>query len=424
LDVVLNQDDRGAMAIIVALFAVAMFILGSMVVQSGGQRESRGDAQNAADSAALAAAEVLADSTGTRGAAVAAAAKFAAASNFPPGSSEGSYFDGCTAKVPPGWQRANQTSCVSFKPEQDASGNTSWTAVQVVTPTVRQSGLFGAASTDTRALAQASITPAPLVSPPVLFGASTTCPDTVEWSAVNVTGDIHSNNDLTMGSGTVRGDGTYRGVATNVSLTTWTPVANNPLNVSADETDPRTYPKTYDIADFEAGGRFAADPNFHDFSGRSITRFALRTAGFLTGNTLDKGIYFTDQAIRLRGGIDSSLGGTTFVTDGGTITVRDSANLTPYAGIAPGDLLMFSSLQDSSFSGCDSTGVNVIAATLTFAGVIYSPAAALRISDSSVTTGGGSLVGTTVQAVGTSSLDLAELPRTIVSGSPDIHLSK
>lgn len=410
----LNRDDRGAMAIIVALFAVAMFILGSMVVQAGGQRESRGDAQNAADAAALAAAEVLADATGTRNAAVAAAAKFAAANNFPPGSSASDYFVGCTAKVPRGWQRSSLSSCVSFKPEPNGNG-TKWTEVQIVTPTVTQDGLFGAADTNTRARAWASIDPGAPTSPPVLFGGSTSCPNAVEWNALTAEGDIHSNNDLTVGTGTVNGEGTYRGAAANASFTNWTPATNNPVNVSADE-DPRPYPKTYDIADFRAGGRWRSDANFHGFPG-TVTGRTLRIRGFITGGTLLPGIYYTTGNINLSGNLNNSAA--TLVSDGGSITVAGNVTLTPYAD----DLQLFTTL--SSSPDCSETGVSLNGSALSFQGVIYSPEAAISIrnADDVSTSAGGSLMGLTVRGIDSSSLNLTELPRTI-AGPPEIHLSK
>src|SRR5205085_7867274 len=51
-----GPGDRGAVAILVAVFAIVMFAVGALVVDLGVARVTRRDAQNAADSAALAAA--------------------------------------------------------------------------------------------------------------------------------------------------------------------------------------------------------------------------------------------------------------------------------------------------------------------------------------------------------------------------------
>ena len=225
-----------------------LFILGALVVEAGTQRESRRDAQNAADAGALAAVAVLARD-GTRAAAVREAAVYGVANNFPPGRTVANYFNGCTARIPSGWERSAQTSCVAFKP----NGPGDWSAVQVVTPQVATPGFFGAARAPTRALAHASIEPGARTSPPVVFGRSTTCTDTLRWSRINAVGDIHSNNDMAVGTGTVVGEGTYRGTVTSPRNTIWTPTADNPTDVGGDEDTPRAFAKTYDIDDFRVG---------------------------------------------------------------------------------------------------------------------------------------------------------------------------
>jgi Flp pilus assembly protein TadG len=411
---VLRHRDEGALAIIVALFAVVIFMLGALVVEAGSQREARRDAQNAADAGALAAAAVLSES-GTRGAAVSAAAEYGVENNFPPGRTVANYFDGCTARVPAGWERSGRTSCVSFKP--DGAGR--WSAVQVVTPSLQTPRLFGAVRGPTRALAHATIRPGADVSPPVIFAGSQSCSDAVRWNRIDATGDIHSNDDLRVGTGTVRGYGTYRGSVSSPMSTTWTPVPNNPTNVAADEA-PRAYPKTYSIADFRSGGRWRSaviDAGGSTINRRWLSRNPSRRSPYLNGNTLRRGIYLTRGNITIDGTLTAT--GVTFVSDGGRIRFSGSGTktLTPYAG----DLQAFS----NESGGCSTDGIEVRnSSRVVFNGVFYSPNARISIRDSAtLQTSSGSLEGRTVQGRDSSSMVLGELPATIV-GPPTLHLSK
>ena len=86
------DDDRGAVAIVVAVFMVASLGLAAIVVDLGYARDRVRVAQNAADAAALAAAQVLSTAadplhptTGEQNAAIAAAQAYAHANGWPNG---------------------------------------------------------------------------------------------------------------------------------------------------------------------------------------------------------------------------------------------------------------------------------------------------------------------------------------------------
>ena len=149
---VLRREDDGAIAIIVALFAVAMFAFGALVIEVGGDREARRSAQSAADSAALAAADAYDQTGGDLDAALAAATEHAY-DNFPAGRTEAAYWDGCQADPVGGgtWVNAGATSCVAFR--EGTAGR--HTRVQVVVPGLQTSRLLGAVAGKVRALAQA-----------------------------------------------------------------------------------------------------------------------------------------------------------------------------------------------------------------------------------------------------------------------------
>src|SRR5436190_14128659 len=54
-----GDSDRGAVAVMTAILAVTLFVLAALVVDLGIARDSRRQAQNTADAAALAAANAL-----------------------------------------------------------------------------------------------------------------------------------------------------------------------------------------------------------------------------------------------------------------------------------------------------------------------------------------------------------------------------
>jgi hypothetical protein len=421
---VLNQDDdNGALAIIVALFATAIFILGAMVVEGGVYQESHRTAQNTADAAALAAAAVLAED-GSRSRAVNIAAEYGVKNNYPPGRTEANYFAGCTAKVPSGWQRSARTSCVSFQPDATQPGR--WSAVQVVTPPVESTGLFGLVVAPIRALAWGSIAPGVITHPPVLFGGDPSCSDTVRWNRIDAEGDIHSNGNLRGSSGSVTGDGTYRTTAATGS-TAWDPSADNPTNVAADEDTLRSFPKSYSIEDFRPGGVWASDSNFHQPTtpGDTIDRNWLIDNDFLdSSRNLDEGIYYTTGDIDMNVQFRTTGDGATFVSDGGTITFRGNnrtRTMSPYAD----DLLAFSTASGCSTDGLAITGNS--SSPLTFDGVIYTPTSRVRITSRATITGGAStgssIEAATVQHSGSGLLTLHNLLDS-TPGQPILHLSK
>jgi Flp pilus assembly protein TadG len=109
-----HRDERGAVAVLVAAFAVMMFGFAALVVDLGAARDARRDSQNASDASALAAGNAMyvrGTHTADVAAAVAAAKEYAAKNYRVPTSA----WDACTdpeAFVVP----AGSTPCISFRP--------------------------------------------------------------------------------------------------------------------------------------------------------------------------------------------------------------------------------------------------------------------------------------------------------------------
>lgn len=149
-----DQED-GAVTLLVVVLSVVLFGVAALVVDLGLARDTRRQAQNAADSAALAAGNALyLAGTANPAAAVAAAQSYAHA-NF--GTTEQEWARCTDPGRPPGFTiAAGQTQCVSF-------GGTPWNEVRVVIPS-RQvdtplSGLLGTSHVTVGALAQAAVDP-------------------------------------------------------------------------------------------------------------------------------------------------------------------------------------------------------------------------------------------------------------------------
>lgn len=130
-----ERDDAGAVAVLVAICALALFAVAALVVDLGLARDTRRQSQNAADAAALAAANVLYPTSGrcTDGTSTpasgckadgAAAAKQYAEANFELSTND---WSGCTP--PPSGFTSVPTypSCISF----DAAGEHVWVVMPV-----------------------------------------------------------------------------------------------------------------------------------------------------------------------------------------------------------------------------------------------------------------------------------------------------
>ncbi len=192
-----RDGERGAIAIIVAIFALVMFTLAALVVDLGFARETRREAQNTADAAALAGAGELYSAAGVlRAGPSIAAVKQYAARNFGTTNAD---WAGCNATVPAGWTtvvggQPTNTTCIAYD-----SGAVP-KKVQVAVPTKHTGSFFGGIvgyrGSDISALAQASLQP----------DSSVTCVVCVlgDWAGQNgdalvVNGGVAINGNLSVG---------------------------------------------------------------------------------------------------------------------------------------------------------------------------------------------------------------------------------
>lgn len=390
--------DGGAVAVIVALFAVLMLILGSLVVELASSHEVRRQAQAAADAAALAAAGELYSPTGVlRMNAAYTAARRYAHQNLPAGRSQNKYFRSpCPADLPVAadgsWLRGpSPTNCLLFF-RKSTTGR--YTKVRIVTPGVTTSSLFGGVQGQTRAAAQASVDQA-INSTEVLYG-SDACGLSWAGGSINITGRVHGGQLITDG-GTV--DGALDGVSTYGATladggTTWTP--SPPLPVAGTPPVVGT-----------------PDPTIISPTG-NITWAWLRTNNYVNNaGRLDPGVYVTpldvdiDVSLSSTDRLTSPNGGVTFLA-GGSISLHDGAViLRPPPG---GPTVALSAGGGTClFPGITLQNVDVdIARDST----LHSPNGRILITDSSIDGRTGiSIVGAGIE-ITDSALDLAAFPRT------------
>lgn len=188
-----GADDRGAVAILVAVFSIVVFVFAALIVDLGFARSVRRDAQNAADASALAAANVLYPGGPTPDfAAAISSAKTYASANF--GTTEGDW-SACSTTEALAYQPAG-TSCISF------DSATAPRNVRVVLPPRAVGSFFGGVvgygGADVGAVAQAQVTrdSRPICAFCVL-GPTT---HTVQNGHITMTdGDIWVNGSLDLG---------------------------------------------------------------------------------------------------------------------------------------------------------------------------------------------------------------------------------
>jgi hypothetical protein len=220
-------DDRGAVAILVALFSVVMFMFGALVVDLGAARVTRRDAQNAADASALAGTDALYPSGPTPDfSGAVAAVKSYASSNLGTTDSD---WAACTTTQNLAYTPSGTTKCISF------DSATSPVNVRVIVPNSHVSSFFGGVvgyhGMDITALAQAQV------------GASTrpVCSFCVLGSGMHSVqngnlsiqdGDIWTNGSVTIGSnGALSSSGSVyvHGTVDQPSRVTGTLVQNSDL---------------------------------------------------------------------------------------------------------------------------------------------------------------------------------------------------
>ncbi len=148
-----RRREDGAVVVLVAVLSVVLFGLAALVVDLGLARDTRRQAQNAADSAVLAAGNALYVAGAADPAAAIAAAKSYARANF--GTTDDDWVHCTDPDRPAGFVPvAGQTACISFSGAPTDEVRVVIPTRQVKTPLAQ---LFGTSQVAVRAVAQAEV---------------------------------------------------------------------------------------------------------------------------------------------------------------------------------------------------------------------------------------------------------------------------
>jgi hypothetical protein len=359
-----SSEERGAIAVMVAMTTVVFLALLAFVVDLAMIRVERADAQGAADNASQSAA--WASCKGKPEAAAKAAGESVAAANGYP------------------------AAVVAF------TGGVWRTTIDVSVPASFSSLITGDSEVTSGVSAEARGNCSPSVPLPALFAGSTSCGDkTFEWSGSGntVNGDIHSNDWIKFGgTNTVNGEGTYVDTAIDPNKITWTPNPGNPA-----VTGVQLLPIVFDINDYRPtlyGGSRSTAPDFFHHGGE-INQSWLVSRGLYNTTTkvMQDGTYYSNTGFDL-GSMAGARGNVTLVTPGQIKVSPSDVDIRPYED----GLLLFSDYHDPGH--CDSFGVDISGSDNDWEGVVYAPRSQVKYQGSTGFTMSGSIVADTLYISG------------------------
>jgi Flp pilus assembly protein TadG len=216
-----RRDEHGAVAILVAVVAIVLFVIAAMVVDLGLARDTKQQSQAAADASALAAGNVLYSSTSTTPnfAAAVAAAKAYASNNF---NVDNTAWAACTDAGKLAYTVPSETECISF--DQAAKP----TLVRVVIPEREVSTglgvLAGVTRIDISTEARAALEPPGLPCILCVLGSGLNH-DLQNGDVLAQNGNVHFNGNVSVGTNglvVTNGQTTVEGTAAG-SLSNYTP---------------------------------------------------------------------------------------------------------------------------------------------------------------------------------------------------------
>jgi Flp pilus assembly protein TadG len=223
LTVARKRDEQGAVAVMVAIVAVVLFVIAALVVDLGLARDTKRQSQNAADAAALAAGNKLYDATGAVQFATAVSeAKSYSLTNFGVDLTEWSSCTdvGALAYVPP-----TSTPCISF----DSATAPTLVRVKVPLETLKPGlgTLSGVRSITVDSAARVALEPPGLPCIVCVLGSGQT--HNLQNGDVFVDGgNVHFNGSVSVGTNgfvVTDGDITVEGTASPNPTTNFTPDA-------------------------------------------------------------------------------------------------------------------------------------------------------------------------------------------------------
>ena len=380
-----KRSQRGQALILIVLGIVGLVAITALAIDAGNAFSDRRHAQNAADTAALAAA--LAKINGQD---LSTAATNRATSNG---------YDGVT----------DNTVTVNNPPAAGCDGSNGPYAgndeyIQVIIHSDVNTFFAPIVGIDQLHNCVEAIAMAKMGVNAAIFAGSQTCQNTIAWSGSNVSviGGVHSNNDVKVGGSNNYVEGTLSYVSTvdppnNPNKITYNP----PPPANPVQTSPQDYPVSFAIDDYAPGGAeaIAAQSAYHYCACNKMD------IGWLKDNnlydegtkTLQDGLYYTTGEVDLSAS-DIFGNAVTFVARDEISLSGSTHNLGPYVD----RLLFFTDKKYTQAGGkqCNNAVVKISGSVHDWSGIIYAPNGLIEMSGSSNTTLAGTLIGFTVKLSG------------------------
>jgi hypothetical protein len=357
-----TRRDDGAISVLYAPIMVCILVpMMAVTVDVGQHFASRSAQQSAADEAAKAAALAACSGRNATAAATASAQR-----------------NGFTVGRHSTWGNVRHVDITN-------RGNGSYGVTIDVDVDAVFAKIFGVHTSTVTAKAAATCTTSTGVAQ--IYGHSSTCTDTIQFSGNNltITGSIHSNRRLRLSGNNIAITGT---TTYNTSLqASGSHIAITP---AASQTSVRTWPIWFNIDDFDTGGIYASRSDFVHAGSATINRTWLQTRGYLTRGVIAPKIYFTDGQINLS---DNNVSGTaTFIARQDIQISGNNMTLQPYFM----DLGLFSDRSGS----CGTNAIQLSGNSVRAGGIYFAPRA--RISLSGNTLNYSAIVGNEVDITGNS----------------------
>ncbi len=255
-----------------------------------------------------------------------------------------------------------------------------------------------------------------------IFAGSETCQNSIDWSGsnVNIFGGVTSNNDVKVGGSTNYVEGILNYV-TSIDGPANKITYNPPPPANPVQTSPQNYPVIFDINDYAPGGSKAAAVQS---AGKYYSCNCKMDIGWLTSNgmyndstdTLKDGLYYTTGEI--------DLSASDIIGNAVTLVARDkvsfsgsSHTLRPYID----GLLIYTDAQGPN--QCNTAVVKMSGSSHDWSGIIYAPNGLIEMSGSSNTSMHGTLIGNTVKVNG-SGINITYDPDFLPSDPATIELIK
>lgn len=376
----ISKMEKGQALALMLLFMTGLIAIAGLALDGGRAYYSQRTAQNAADNAALAGAWALCSGGIINNVAFASTAV------------NGFNNDGISNSVRVHWPPSSGPN----------TGNNEYIEVVInssIEPGLMQVIYSGDIESTVRSVGQC--TTVQLLTH-ALFAGSNSCNNAINvtGSASNITGGVHSNNDMKFSgsNNVINGSASYvssiDGAADKITYNP--PAPSNPIQINE-----VTYPIDFPMEDYAPGGVEAIaaqnDGDSYYSCDCKMDIGWLEDEGLYdnVSKVLQDGLYYSSDEIEIN--VNTIIGNAvTFVSRDEISFSGSEQTLAPYVN----GMLAYSDLQKPGGSQCSSAVISFSGSEQNWSGIIFAPKGLVSLSGSSSTTFNGSIVSNTINISG------------------------